>query len=246
MLTSQGIHLVGKASGRDKVNKEGTEGIETEMCERNFIIYEDNFFKVYIWMYLGLWNYHRHVYSIFSNLSGKDGNKILSLSSSDCQRFSLHLNQQVDLCLYFLLRVCVCCGLSHVWLSVTPWTIAHQTPLSMGFSRQEYWSGLSFLTPRELPNPGTEPMSLASPVLAGGLFMTAPLGDPHFFLWMWPNNKYPHNWPWLFCNFKTALQFQPEVSSPLSIPLGLLFLFFLSLLSFLFQVKLLEWISFRI
>ena len=54
MLTSQGIHLVGKASGRDKVNKEGTEGIETEMCERNFIIYEDNFFKVYIWMYLGL------------------------------------------------------------------------------------------------------------------------------------------------------------------------------------------------
>ena len=44
---------------------------------------------------------------------------------------------------------------------MTPWTVAHQAPLSMGFPRQEYWSGLSFSPPEDLPDPGTEPMSLA-------------------------------------------------------------------------------------
>ena len=51
--------------------------------------------------------------------------------------------------------------LSHVQFFETPWTVAHQTPLSMGFSRQEYWSGLPFLSPGELPNPGIEPRSPA-------------------------------------------------------------------------------------
>ena len=40
---------------------------------------------------------------------------------------------------------------------VTPWTVAHQAPLSVGFSRQEYWSGLPFPSPGDLPNPGIEP-----------------------------------------------------------------------------------------
>ena len=53
------------------------------------------------------------------------------------------------------------CMLSFVRLFATPWTIAHQAPLSMGFSRQEYWSGLSFPPPRDLPNPGIEPVSFA-------------------------------------------------------------------------------------
>ena len=44
---------------------------------------------------------------------------------------------------------------------VTPWTIAHQAPLSMGFPRQDYWSGLPFLSPGDLPDPGIEPMSSA-------------------------------------------------------------------------------------
>ena len=57
----------------------------------------------------------------------------------------------------------------------TPWTVAHKDPLSMGFSRQEYWSGLPFLTPVDLPNPGIEPMS---PSLAGGFFTTEPPGIP--------------------------------------------------------------------
>ena len=45
--------------------------------------------------------------------------------------------------------------------SVTPWTVARQAPLSMGFSRQEYWSGLPFLSPGDLPDPGTKPRSPA-------------------------------------------------------------------------------------
>ena len=53
-----------------------------------------------------------------------------------------------------------------------------QAPLSMGFSRQEYWSGLPFPTPRDLLDPGTEPMSLTSTALPGGFFTTAPPGKP--------------------------------------------------------------------
>jgi len=54
---------------------------------------------------------------------------------------------------------------------VTPWTVARQAPLSMGFSRQEYWSGLSFPSPGDLPDPEIE---FASPALAGGFFTTEP------------------------------------------------------------------------
>ena len=51
------------------------------------------------------------------------------------------------------------CILGRVWLFLTPWTVAHQAPLSMEFSRQEYWSGLPFPSPGELPDPGSEPWS---------------------------------------------------------------------------------------
>ena len=68
--------------------------------------------------------------------------------------------------------------LSRVPLSEIPWTITHQCPLSMEFSRQESWSGLPFLTPGDLPDPETELESLPSPALAGGFFMTEPLGKP--------------------------------------------------------------------
>ena len=56
---------------------------------------------------------------------------------------------------------------------VIPWTVARQAPLSMGFSRQEYWSGVPCLPPGDLSNPGIEPISLMSPVLAGGFFTTS-------------------------------------------------------------------------
>ena len=60
--------------------------------------------------------------------------------------------------------------LSHVQLFATLWTIAHQAPLSMGFSRQEYRNGLPFSLPEDLPNPGIEFMSPVSLELAGGFF----------------------------------------------------------------------------
>ena len=55
-----------------------------------------------------------------------------------------------------------------------PWIVVHQAPLSVEFSRQEYWSGLPFPTPRDLPDPGIETVSLAYPTLAGKFFTTAP------------------------------------------------------------------------
>ena len=58
-------------------------------------------------------------------------------------------------------------------LFVTLWTVAHQAPLSMGFSGQEYWSGLPCPPPENLPHPGMEPMSLTSHALAGGFFSTS-------------------------------------------------------------------------
>ena len=58
----------------------------------------------------------------------------------------------------------------------TPWTIALQAPLSMGFSRQEYWSGLSFPSPRDLPNPGIKPRS---PSLQADSLPTELQGKPH-------------------------------------------------------------------
>ena len=63
--------------------------------------------------------------------------------------------------------------LSRVLLFSIPQTIAHQAPLSMGFSRQEYWSGVSFPPPGDLPHPGNELESPLSPELAGGFFTTS-------------------------------------------------------------------------
>ena len=69
-----------------------------------------------------------------------------------------------------------CCLVSKSRLTlVTPWTVAHQDPLSVGFSRQEHGSGLPFPSPGDLPDPGIEP---GSPVLAGSFFTTKPLGKP--------------------------------------------------------------------
>ena len=77
--------------------------------------------------------------------------------------------------------------LSCVQLFVTPWTVAYEAPPSMGFPMQEYWSGLLFPFPGDLPNPGIEPMSLRSPALIGGFFTTSTTWEFseyvfHFFL----------------------------------------------------------------
>ena len=60
-------------------------------------------------------------------------------------------------------------SLSHVELFESPWTVVHQAPLSMGFPRQEYWVGLPFLPPGDLPDPG---IKLTSPGFAGRFFTT--------------------------------------------------------------------------
>ena len=67
---------------------------------------------------------------------------------------------------------------SCVRLFVTLWTVARQAPLSMGFPRQENWSGLPFPPPGDLPDPGMEPVSPVSPALAGGFFTTELPGKP--------------------------------------------------------------------
>jgi len=66
--------------------------------------------------------------------------------------------------------------LSHVRLFATPWTIAHPAPLSIEFSRQEYWSGLPFTSPGDLPDPGIKPRS---PVLQADSLPSEPPGKPN-------------------------------------------------------------------
>ena len=66
-------------------------------------------------------------------------------------------------------------SLSSVQLFVIPWTVVYQASLSMGFSRQEYWSGLPFPSPGDLPDPGIEPRS---PALQADTLLSEPLGKP--------------------------------------------------------------------
>ena len=88
------------------------------------------------------------------------------------------------------MHACVCaCVLSRfscIQLFATPWTVAHQAPLSMGFSRQEYWSGLPFPPPGDLPNTGIKPGLLVSCIGRGVLYHECHLGSPSF-LWCWCN-----------------------------------------------------------
>ena len=77
--------------------------------------------------------------------------------------------------------VCVCvCLLSRVWFFVIPWTSLHGSSVHgyMEFSRQEYWRGLPFPTPGDLPEPGIKTASLASPALTGRFVTTMPPGKP--------------------------------------------------------------------
>ena len=69
---------------------------------------------------------------------------------------------------------------SHVWLFETPWTVAHQAPLSMEFSRKEYWSGLPFPSPGDLPKSGIEPTSSALQMVS---LPSEPPGRLQIFLW---------------------------------------------------------------
>ena len=89
----------------------------------------------------------------------------------------------------YLAHACVLGHFSCVRLSVTLWIVARQAPLSMGFSRQAYWSGLPCPPPGDLPNPRTAPMFLTPPSLAGGFFNTSTNWEPRL---PWTHVKYHH------------------------------------------------------
>ena len=82
--------------------------------------------------------------------------------------------RNVCVCIYICVCVCVCVYYTHVFF-VYVWTVAHQAPMSMEFSRQEYWSGKPFPSPGDLPNPGTEP---GSPTLQADSLPSEPPGKP--------------------------------------------------------------------
>ena len=84
---------------------------------------------------------------------------------------------------------CMLIRFSCVLLFATLWIAACQAPLPMGFSRQEYWSGLPCPPPGDLPDPGLEPSSLESSALAGGYFTTVSPGKPPNYLLI--SEKYP-------------------------------------------------------
>ena len=91
------------------------------------------------------------------------------------------MSKSLQSSLYNMLRSSSTQLLPCVQLFATPWTVARQAPLSMEFPRQEYWSGLPFPSPGDLPDPGIEP---ASPALAGRFYTTKPPGKPHNILYL--------------------------------------------------------------
>ena len=100
-------------------------------------------------------------------------------SGKSCQRFISRKHHSCACA--FPLCICVLSRFSCVQFFVTPWTVAHQAPFSMGFSRQEYGSGLPCPPPGDLSDPGIEPESFMLPALPGGCFTPAPPGKPPFF-----------------------------------------------------------------
>ena len=76
------------------------------------------------------------------------------------------------------MHACVLSRFSRVWLFVTPWTVFHQAPLSIGFSSQEYWSGLPCPSPGDLPDPGIEPVSPVAPALQADSLRLSHQGSP--------------------------------------------------------------------
>ena len=90
----------------------------------------------------------------------------------NCHYASKMLNIKIPLLNTKKNRALVLSSFSPTQLFATLWNVAHMAPLSMGFSRQEHWSGLPCPLPGDLPDPGIKPSSLMSPALADGFFTT--------------------------------------------------------------------------
>ena len=97
------------------------------------------------------------------------------LVDGDSVRHTLIISSPLFLPFFY---TCVCISRSVVSNSVTPWAVAHRAPLSMGFSRREYWRGLPLPSPGDLPDQG---IKLMSPALTGIFFTTEPPGKPCFY-----------------------------------------------------------------
>ena len=134
--------------------------------------------------------YGVHWLSIFLSFSFGSSIWMLStsLSSNTLILFSFSFpwsSLLLNLCVEFfslLIVLCMLSHLSHVWLFVTLWTVAHQALLSIGFSRQEYWSGLPCTPPGDLPDPVIKPESLTFPALADRFFTTSATWEAHSFI----------------------------------------------------------------
>ena len=140
------------------------------------------------------WRLWETVFHAVSLASGATGNSRCSWTSGCIAPVSPSL---VFLCIPMslllkehqssLIVLCLSC-FSHVRLFAALWTVARQVPLSMRFSRQEYWSGLPYPPPGNLPNPGIEPESLRSPALAGSFFTTSATGEAPSLITALPND----------------------------------------------------------
>ena len=94
-------------------------------------------------------------------------------------RTLLHVMRQPGWEVSMRKNACLLNCFSYVWLIATPWTVAHQAPLSIGCSRQEYWGRSPFPSPGDLPDPGIKPTSLASWILAGEFFNPSATWEAH-------------------------------------------------------------------
>ena len=108
---------------------------------------------------------------IFRRDDGSQG-----LIDGDSVRHTLIISSPLFLLFFYM---CVCISLSVRSNSVILWAVAHRAPLSMGFSRHEYWRGLPLPSPGDLPDPG---IKLMSPALTGRFFTTEPPGKPLFYM----------------------------------------------------------------
>ena len=137
-----------------------------------------------LWYWIQANGYHgvRSVGTGNRFLSVGTGNRFylltLSLTTQECSFC------EVNLVVVICMSVCMLSHFSHVQLFVTPQTVAHQAPQSMGFSRQVYWNGLPCPSPRGVPNPGIEPTSLVAPALQLKSFTTELPGKPQLFVYL--------------------------------------------------------------
>ena len=112
-------------------------------------------------------------------------------------------------------KPCLCLICMHnrcVWLFVTPWTVAHQAPLSMGFSRQEYWSGFPFPLPGDLPDPGVKPASPVASASAGRFFFLKIITLQNFVFSSQTSTWISHTYTYIPSLFKLPLS--PTLTHP--------------------------------